>query len=41
VEYYALMHENGKMRPVETVPGMEGRAIKEKGRGHEFSSCIL
>jgi hypothetical protein len=22
VEYYALMYENGKMRPVETVPGM-------------------
>jgi hypothetical protein len=24
VEYYALMNENGKMRPVETVPGMGG-----------------
>jgi hypothetical protein len=24
VKYYVLMHENGKMRPVETVPGMEG-----------------
>jgi hypothetical protein len=24
VEYYALMYENGKMRPVETVPGMAG-----------------
>jgi hypothetical protein len=22
VDYYALMYENGKMRPVETVPGM-------------------
>jgi hypothetical protein len=22
VEYYALMYENGEMRPVETVPGM-------------------
>jgi hypothetical protein len=22
VEYYALMYENGKMRPVETIPGM-------------------
>jgi hypothetical protein len=22
VEYYVLMYENGKMRPVETVPGM-------------------
>jgi hypothetical protein len=24
VEYYALIYENGKMRPVETIPGMEG-----------------
>jgi hypothetical protein len=24
VEYYVLMFENGKMRPVETIPGMEG-----------------
>jgi hypothetical protein len=24
VEYYALMYENRKVRPVETVPGMEG-----------------
>jgi hypothetical protein len=23
VEYYALMYENGKMRPIETIPGME------------------
>jgi hypothetical protein len=22
VEYYALMYENGKMRPAETIPGM-------------------
>jgi hypothetical protein len=22
VEYYALMYENGKMRPVETSPGI-------------------
>jgi hypothetical protein len=22
VEYYALMYENGKMRPGETIPGM-------------------
>jgi hypothetical protein len=25
VEYYALMYENGKMRPVETILGMGGR----------------
>jgi hypothetical protein len=24
VEYYVLRNENGKMRPVETIPGMEG-----------------
>jgi hypothetical protein len=24
VEYYALMNENGKMRSVETIPGMGG-----------------
>jgi hypothetical protein len=32
VEYYALVYENGQMRPAETVPGMiEG--IKENGGG--------
>jgi hypothetical protein len=25
VEYYALMYENGKMRPVETIPGVGER----------------
>jgi hypothetical protein len=24
VEYYVLVYENGKMRPVKTVPGMGG-----------------
>jgi hypothetical protein len=33
VEYYALMYEDGKMRPVETVPGMEGGGIKENYGG--------
>jgi hypothetical protein len=33
VEYYALKNENGKMRPGETVPGMEGERIKENGGG--------
>jgi hypothetical protein len=32
VEYYALVYENGKMRPGETVPGM-GEGIKEKMEG--------
>jgi hypothetical protein len=25
------MYENGKMRPVETIPGIGGRGIKENG----------
>jgi hypothetical protein len=33
VEYYVLMYENGKMRPVETVPGMGGGGIKENDGG--------
>jgi hypothetical protein len=28
VEYYILMYVNGKMRPVETIPGMGGRRDK-------------
>jgi hypothetical protein len=39
VEYYVLMHENGKMRPVETVPGMGG--VKEHDGGGEFKYDIL
>jgi hypothetical protein len=29
------MYENGKTRPVETIPGMEGREIKENDGGGE------
>jgi hypothetical protein len=32
VEYYALVYENGRMRPIETTPGM-GRRIKESDGG--------
>jgi hypothetical protein len=32
VEYYALMNENGKMRPAEAVPGIMG-GIKESDGG--------
>jgi hypothetical protein len=32
VEYYALMNENGKMRPAEAVPGITG-GIKESDGG--------
>jgi hypothetical protein len=28
-KYHVLMHENGKMRPVETVLGMTGRGIRD------------
>jgi hypothetical protein len=35
------MYENGKMRPVETIPGTEGGGIKENGRGGEFKYDIL
>jgi hypothetical protein len=35
------MYENGKMRPVETIPGMGGGWLKENdGRG-EFNYDIL
>jgi hypothetical protein len=27
------MYVNGKMTPVETIPGMEGRELKENDRG--------
>jgi hypothetical protein len=30
------MHENGKMRPFETIPGMRGGNIKENDEGSEF-----
>jgi hypothetical protein len=32
VEYYVLVYENGKMRTVETVPGM-GQGIKGNDEG--------
>jgi hypothetical protein len=41
VEYYALMYENGKMRPAEAVPGMGGGRIKENDGGAEFKYDIL
>jgi hypothetical protein len=28
VEYYVLLYANGKMRPVETIPGMGRRRYK-------------
>jgi hypothetical protein len=41
VEYYVLMYDNGKLRPVETIQGMEGEGIKENDGGGEFKYDIL
>jgi hypothetical protein len=35
------MYINGKMRPVETIPGMEGGGIKENDGEGEFNNDIL
>jgi hypothetical protein len=35
------MYENGKMRPVETIPGMWRRGIKESDGGNEFNFDTL
>jgi hypothetical protein len=32
---------NGKMRSIETIPGMGGGEIKENDGGHEFNNDIL
>jgi hypothetical protein len=39
VEYYALMYENGKMRPVETVPGMGGVKDSDGGVNPTLKYC--
>jgi hypothetical protein len=35
------MYVNGKMRPVETIPRMGGRKIKDNGEGSEFKYDIF
>jgi hypothetical protein len=35
------MYENGKMRPVETIPGMRGGEIKGNDGGCEFNYDIF
>jgi hypothetical protein len=35
------LYVNGKMRPVETIPGMGGGLIKENGGGGEFKYDIF
>jgi hypothetical protein len=33
VEYYALMHKDGKMTPDETTPGKGGRKVEDNDGG--------
>jgi hypothetical protein len=42
-KYCEPIYVNGKMMPVETIPGMGqgGGGIKEKGRGGEFKNDIF
>jgi hypothetical protein len=35
------MYENGKMRPVETTPGMGGGGIKENNGEGKFNCDVL
>jgi hypothetical protein len=35
------MYENGKMRHVETIPGMGGRWMKENDGGSDFNYDIV
>jgi hypothetical protein len=35
------MYVNGKMRPVETIPGMGGGGMKESSGGGEFKYDIF
>jgi hypothetical protein len=35
------MYINGKLIPVETIPGMGGGGMKENGEGDEFKYDIL
>jgi hypothetical protein len=41
VEYYVHLYENGKMKPVQTIPGMGEGGIKENDGGGEFNNDIL
>jgi hypothetical protein len=36
-KYYVFMYANGKMRPVETIPGMQGKVDKAIEGGSEFA----
>jgi hypothetical protein len=40
-KYCILKFKNGKMRPVETIPGMGGEGIKENDAGGKLNYDIL
>jgi hypothetical protein len=40
-KYYLLIYVNGKMRPVETIPGMGYQGITKNDGGCEFNCDIL
>jgi hypothetical protein len=39
-KYYVLIHENGTIRPFETVPRMRRDGIKENDGGSEFKYTV-
>jgi hypothetical protein len=40
-KYYVHLYANGKMRPVETTPGMEEGDVKENDGGGDLNPDIL
>jgi hypothetical protein len=40
VNKYVLTYENGKLRPIETLPGVGRKEIKENDGGGEFNYYI-
>jgi hypothetical protein len=40
-KYCVLRYKNGKMRPLETIPGMGRGQIRENDGGSEFNYDIL
>jgi hypothetical protein len=41
MKYYVHIYVNGKVRPVETIPGMGKRGMKDNDGGGEFNYDIL
>jgi hypothetical protein len=41
IQYCTYMYVNGKMRPVETIPGMGKKGIRENHGGGEFKYDIF